>query len=300
MNIWRNISTVLNDPPPTLAFELSEAGIAFARLTKPLHMDFRPLPGGVISVSLLKDNILDSDQLLAAIRELAPQNGSRKRRDVTLILPDHSVRVSVLDFDSFPGDPKEQLSLVRFRVKKTLPYDVDQAALSYFPQPAREGGKKMDVVVAVAPLEIISRYEAPFRAAGMNPGLVTTSSLAAIDLVAGRALTVVAKLCGRVLSILVVENGGLRLVRTLELQQVSQEDIATDLIPTFVFIEDTMHRKPEKLLMCGFGSSLEDASRHFAEELGLETGPVRSNLWIPGEHNAGLLGYLQAAGRGGE
>jgi Tfp pilus assembly PilM family ATPase len=48
-------------------------------------------------------------------------------------------------------------------------------------QPAE--GKKFDVVVVVAPLEVISRYEAPFRAAGMNPGLVTTSSLAALNLV---------------------------------------------------------------------------------------------------------------------
>ncbi len=44
-------------------------------------------------------------------------------------------------------------------------------------------GKKFDVVVVVAPLEVISGYEAPFRAAGMNPGLVTTSSLAALNLV---------------------------------------------------------------------------------------------------------------------
>ena len=50
--------------------------------------------------------------------------------------------------------------------------------MSYCAQPAAD--KKLDVVVAVAPLEIVARYEAPFRAAGMNPGLVTTSCLAAL------------------------------------------------------------------------------------------------------------------------
>jgi len=35
----------------------------------------------------------------------------------------------------------------------------------------------------MAPLEVISPYEAPFRAAGLNPGLVTTSALGALNLV---------------------------------------------------------------------------------------------------------------------
>ena len=74
----------------------------------------------------------------------------------------------MLDFDEFPSDRKEQLSLVRFRVRKSIPFDVESAAVSYWPQPA--GGKKQDVVVVIAPLEIVSRYEAPFRAAGLAPG----------------------------------------------------------------------------------------------------------------------------------
>ena len=88
--------------------------------------------------------------------------------------------MAVLDFDNFPSDAKEQLALIRFRLRKSVPFDVESAAISYFVQPAE--GKKFDVVVVVAPLEVVSRYEAPFRAAGMNPGLVTTSSLAALNL----------------------------------------------------------------------------------------------------------------------
>ena len=49
-----------------------------------------------------------------------------------------------------------------------MPFDVESAAVSYCAQPAAD--KQVDVVVVMAPLEIVSRYEAPFRAAGMNPG----------------------------------------------------------------------------------------------------------------------------------
>ena len=52
--------------------------------------------------------------------------------------------------------------------------------MSYWAQSGEKG--KTDVVVVLAPLEIVSRYESPFRTAGMNPGLITTSCLAALEL----------------------------------------------------------------------------------------------------------------------
>ena len=134
-----------------------------------------------------------------------PANGNRKRRDVALILPDYSSRIAVLDFDDFPSNADEQLTLIRFRIKKSVPFDVESAAISYFVQPAA-GKKKFDVVVVVAPLEVVSRYEAPFRAAGMNPGLVTTSSLAALNLIEDGGITVVAKITGRVLTVMVLKD----------------------------------------------------------------------------------------------
>src|SRR5580693_3124665 len=167
MKLPTPIAAILREPPPGMAFELSEAGISVARLASRTELDFRPLRPGVLAITPLKDNVLLPDDLSAAVREIAPQNGNRKRRDVALILPDYSSRIAVLDFDSFPSDTKEQLSLIRFRIKKSVPFDVESAAISYFVQPAE--GRKFDVVVVVAPLEVISRYEAPFRAAGMNP-----------------------------------------------------------------------------------------------------------------------------------
>src|SRR5260370_858515 len=81
-----------------LAFELSEAGIAMARTGKTPELGFRALEPGVISVSPLRDNILEPEKLATIVRSLVPPNGSRKRRDAALILPDLCARVSVLDF----------------------------------------------------------------------------------------------------------------------------------------------------------------------------------------------------------
>src|SRR3954447_19875423 len=286
------LKALLQEPPPAMAFEISEAGIASARIGARAELEFYPLKAGTLSVSPLKENVLDPDEFTMAVRAVSNTQSSRKRKDVALILPDYCTRMAVIDFDSFPSDPKEQASLVRFRVKRSVPFDVDSAALSYVPQAA--SGKRVDVVVTMAPLEVVSRYEAPFRTAGMNPGLVTTSSLAALELAPEGGLSVFAKLTGRVLSLVVRQSAAVKLVRCLELPTPSLDDIAGVLLPTFVYIEDNLGGRAERMVLCGFGAQSDEAQRRFKEELGVEVAPLRSPLGTPGESNAGLLGYLRS------
>jgi type IV pilus assembly protein PilM len=292
MAILDSISSLWKDPPPAVAFELSEAGLASARVTAKTELGFHPLKPGTLSVSPLRDNIIVPDDLAMAVREVSAPQVKTKRRDAALIIPDYCTRIAVLDFDDFPSDFKEQLSLVRFRMKKSVPYDVESAAVSFWPQNA--GEKKFDVVVVVSPIEIVARYEAPFRNAGLNPGLVMPSCLAAMHLLEAGPLTITAKLTGHVLTVLVTEKGRLRLVRCLELASVTVDDVAADLFPTFVFVEDNMGAKAEKLLLCGFGPLAEEARRQFTADLRIDVDLVRSPLGVPGEHDAGLLGYLRS------
>ena len=289
------LKALLQENPPSMAFEITEAGIAAARIGARAELDFVPLRPGTLAVSPVKENVLDHDDFIIAVRSLAGTQAARKRKDVALILPDFSARISVLDFDTFPKDPKEQASLIRFRLKRSVPFDVESAALSYWAQPSEKG--KADVVVVIAPLEIVSRYESPFRAAGMNPGLITTSCLAALELAPEAGLSVVAKLTGHVLTIVVRDKAHLKLVRCLELQTMELDDIAAVLVPTFVYIEDNLGRQADKLLLCGFGAAAAEAEARFAEELNVAVEPLRSPLGTPGENNAGLLGYLRSIAR---
>ena len=290
-----SLKRILQDPPPAMAFEISEAGIAVARMGSRAELDFRPLKPGVLSVSPLKENVIEPDELSLAVRGLLGAQAMRKRRDVALILPDFCARIAVLDFDEFPSDPKEQLSLVRFRLKRSVPFDVESAAVGYWAQHVT--GKKCDVVVVMTPLEIVSRYEAPFRAAGMNPGFVTPSVLAALELAADGGLNVLAKLSGHVLTVVVRAGGIVKLVRCLEVPSSAWEDVAAVLMPTFVFAEDNLGARVDRLILCGFGPETDTALRRFQTELEVAAEPLRSPFGMPGENNAGLLGYVRSLAR---
>ncbi len=286
------LKSLLQDPPPAMAFEITEAGISAARIGSRAELQFAALPEGALTVSPLRENVNDEEAFAQTVRSLT---ASQKRQDVALILPDFSSRIAVLDFDGFPSEPKEQQSLIRFRLKRSLPFDAESAVLSYFAQPVLR--KRIDVVAVMSPQEIVARYEAPFRAAGLNPGLVTTSSLAALELAAESGLSVVAKITGRVITVLVREKSTLKLVRCLEIPSSSLDDVAAVLAPTLVYVEDNLGGRAERLILCGFGAQADEAQRRYETEFGIAVENMRSALAVPGENNAGLLGYLRSIAR---
>jgi type IV pilus assembly protein PilM len=289
-----SLGSLLKDPPPAWAFELSEAGVAAAPVGRTPKISFAPIEKDVISVSPVRDNVLRLEAVAAQVRAVAPVDGGRRRRRAALILPDYAVRVTVLDFDDFPADPKEQASLVRFRMKRSVPFDVDSAALSFHPQRDGGDGKHVDVAVAIAPREIVARYEAPFRMAGFHVGWVTTSTLAAVELVAPAGLKVLAKRAGRILSLAVLAGGTLKLIRSIELSEFSANEIAGHLHPTLAYVEDQLAAIPDEVLLCGFGEDSEAARSWLESELQIRVATLVTPQGEPGEYSAGLAGYLES------
>ena len=284
------IRRLLADPPPAYAFEISEGGVAWAAIADdgPPQVGFERFPSPVLEVSPLKDNILDAELFGETIEHIALASPA-KRRTAALILPDYCGRVMVLDFDTFPSKPEEREALVKFRMKKSVPYDIDTAAVSFAVQ--HQDGKRHEIVAAVVALEIIARYETVFHGQGFQTGLVTTSAIAALDLIRTPGVAVAARLSGRLLSVSVVENGRIKLVRCVELPDVTREEMEGVLIPTLAYIEDELKARPETLLVCGFGTHDDEVS--WLGEFGLRVEPLRSRLATPTQQNAGLLGYLE-------
>jgi type IV pilus assembly protein PilM len=289
-----SIARLLKDSPPVWAFELSESGVAAAEVGRTPKIMFAPIDKDVISVSPVRDNVLRLEALLAQVRAVAPGDGGRKRRRAALILPDYAVRVTVLDFDEFPSDVKEQVPLVRFRMKRSVPFDVDSAALSFHAQRDGGDGKRVDVVVAIAPHEIVARYEMPFRMAGFHVGWVTTSTLAAVDLVALAGVKVLAKRAGRILSLAVLAGGTLKLIRSIELNDFTAGEIAGHLHPTLAYVEDQLAAIPDVVLLCGFGADSEAARSWLESELQIRVATLVTPQGEPGEYSAGLSGYLES------
>jgi len=291
MSILSSLSKLAKDAPASYVFELSEAGLAYARPSgsRTAETGLAALEPGTLTVSPVADNIRHPEGLAEALDRIAPQlKDPQKRRTAALILPDYAVRVSVLDFDSFPLVPEEQTALVRFRLKKTLPYDIDAASVSHYVQPKTAKNGKTEVVAVTVAMEILARYEAVFRGANFHPGEITTSALASLQLHHDGATALIAKLAGLVLTVMLVQDGNLKLFRCVELENAREEEILNVLQPTIAYAEDELAAPSCKLVLCGFlAGALSPIER--------EKEVLRSRLGTPGPSNAGLLGYLEGA-----
>lgn len=290
----QKFANLLHDPAPDYVFEVSEAGIAWARPGISMTPAFQPLEPGVLAVSPLADNVVRADALAAAIRGITGAGSGRKRGRAVVILPDYCARVAVLHFEQFPSDPREQLPLVRFRMKKSVPFDVEAAALSFHAN--RSGKGPTEVVVVVAALEIVARYEAAFRASGLHAGHVTTASIAMSELSHAPGVSILARLNGRVLTVAVMNGTAVNLVRTVEMASPDTEEIMGVLFPTMAYIEDEMGTTAARIVMCGFDQP--GGAPEWASELQIPVEPMRSRFGAPTAYNAGLLGYLESISSG--
>lgn len=239
---------------PRLACEITPEGIIAARASEksPRLEVFtgRRLNEGVIAPGLTGPNVLNAEALRAALNgALGAVAG--KSRDVIIVLPDVAIRVVLLDFEALPTKPEEAGPVIRFRLKKSLPFDVEHAVLSY--DVTRSNGA-IRVVAAVSPRDIIEEYEKALLDAGYAPGVILPSSLAALGLIDGEKPTLVLKVDPMNITITAVEHKELRLVRTLDNPhgaKVSAAELAEAVLPSIVFFEDTFAAHIEKIYVGG-------------------------------------------------
>ena len=97
-----------------------------------------------------------------------PASGRERSRDVTVVVPDSAVRVLLVDFDQLPSKAAEALPVVRFRLKKLLPFDADDAMVSYQVMSSEKDSVKL---LAVAmPKAVLEEYEARGAGGGISAG----------------------------------------------------------------------------------------------------------------------------------
>jgi len=211
-------------------------------------------PGSVIP-DLVENNLRQREAVRAGI-ESALSSIALRSKDVIAIVPDAAVRVMLVEFDTLPSDQEEALGVVRFRLKKSLPFDVDKAKISYHAQKVND---EVRVVAAVAMASVLADYEAAFGDAGFNPGVVLPSTLAALGAAEAKKPTLVIKVDAHTTSIAILNQDQLQLFRTLENTRgvaITGDQLAEEVYPSVVFFQDTYHLNIEQIYVAGLPESV--------------------------------------------
>jgi type IV pilus assembly protein PilM len=209
---------------PRLAVEVRAEGVIAARAEDAAAIltavSKANLAEGALTPGLKVGNLGDNAAVVAAVRKAldgVAGTGRERSRDVTLVVPDAAVRVLFLDFDQLPSKATEALPVVRFRLKKLLPFEADEAMVSYQLMSNVKGGLIKMVAVAM-PKDVLAEYEGAVIAAGYLPGAVLPSTLAALaGLDETETPTLVVNAGPRGVTTAIVKAGALLLHRSVDM-----------------------------------------------------------------------------------
>src|SRR5262245_21745526 len=91
-----------------------------------------PLPAGALVPSLTAMNVSNRSAVLNAMRTVVDRLGTRSKR-VALVVPDLATRVSLVRFDTVPSGRDDLEQLIRWQLKKSAPFPVEDACVSWVP-----------------------------------------------------------------------------------------------------------------------------------------------------------------------
>jgi type IV pilus assembly protein PilM len=239
--------------PPT-AVEVAPEGVLAAAVPAagPPVFAYAALRPGALVPGIEEPNLRSPDAVAAAIRVALDQVGSRSRA-VTLVLPDTVVRVFVLDFDTLPAKQAEAIPVLRFRLRKTVPFDVERAGLNY--QILSRTETEVRVLAAVVPGPVLAEYEDAVRAAGYEAGAVLPATLAALETMDTMEAAMAAQLNGHTLTTTITAGEDLLLYRTLDLPENAAQRVAEiqrGIAVAAAYFEDRLHARPQKLYYAGY------------------------------------------------
>jgi len=278
-------------PHPRLACEISAAGVALARLGKHRALEahaFEPLAPGAVVASPVDLNLSDPAAVGAALEKALTRIGAQGS-EFALIVPDEVVRVFLLQFESLPRRAAEAVPLLRFRLRKSVPFDTEDSAVSYSVQPVGPPSApagSIHVLAAIARQKIIRQYEELLEARQKRVAVVLSSTLAALPLVDDARPALLARLCGSTLTTVIVHAGSMAVYRCTALhgdpESITPQGFLDEVYPAVAYFQDTWSTGISEVRLAGLGARADDVRALLETELECRVASVVASSALEG------------------
>ncbi len=186
------------------------------------------------------------------------------------------MRVFILPFETLPRSAEDALPLLRWRLKKSVPFDVEETVVSWMRQEGRAGN--LEVLTAVARQRILREYEESVEAMGASVGVVLSSSLASLPLLEERGATLLVRMSGKTLTTVIVRGGNLCVYRSTDMPAeaaiLDPQAMLDEIFPALAYFQDTWGGSVDRARLAGLGAREGVFRRAVAEELKVTVGPL--------------------------
>lgn len=217
------------------------------------------LPENSVLGSLVDTNILNVDGTRSKVRDALMQAGF-KGSEIAVVVPDDATRIAFVTAENMPKDLKERQTFLRWKLKKTVPFDVDAAQIAF-----RMLGQH-DVLVVLSPRPIVEEYENLFDSLDIHAGFVVPSTLAALNLFIPPAEdTLFLKIAPDCITTTVFQRRRIQFYR-----RVTDVSLYDAVYPTLMYYQDKLGGSAIRhVTVCGYDSDLHYSMAEIQEKLGL-------------------------------
>jgi type IV pilus assembly protein PilM len=175
-------------PPVAVAVTRRELRMAtFRRASaglQPLAWATVPLPEGIFGTAALGGPVGEAAALEAAAKTLVDRIGGRHPH-ASLVLPDAWVRGMTVELGELPEDAATRLEVLRFRLRKMVPFRIEELRLAAAPIERLTGQEEpLRVLALLASEGVCAALERAFAAAGVRVGQIVGATLARLDALA--------------------------------------------------------------------------------------------------------------------
>ncbi len=278
------LASWLASPPLDAAIEIAPEAVSIAVLggrgqnAVVQGYAVEPMPTNALVPSLTGVNMPDRDMGVRALRAACDSVGVRPRR-VALVVPDLVGKVSLVRFEQIPPKRDDLDQLIRWQMKKSTPFPIEDACVTYSPGSSATAGNEFLVVAARR--EIIREYESVCEEVGIEAGLVDLATLGVVNLFlsSGPAPTgdwLVVHMRPEYTSIVILRGEDLIFFRN---RAEGDEEALQDVVhQTAMYYQDRLGgRGFSRILLGGLGKTagaVDMARRNLEEHMGSAVEPI--------------------------
>jgi type IV pilus assembly protein PilM len=208
------------------------------------------------------------------------------------VIPDNAARVSLLPFEQLPAKAQDVDQLIRWKLKKSTPFPIEEAQVSWFIAHRTNAGPV--IAATVARRDVVNQYEAVATGAGLHAGIVDLASFNVMNAVIGAGAApasdwLLVTMAPEATTLAIGRGDNLMFYR--HRPAVEDEGLGALVHQTAMFHEDRLGgTRFSRVWLCGagVGPSADQARREIRESLGVavEVVDVRAASEIGSRINA--------------
>lgn len=167
----------LTPAPPSVAIEIAAHRVTVVEVAAAGGVTAyagEGLMDGAVAPALAGVNIATPDLVRDAVRRALDRAGLTATRRAALVVPDSVARVSLLAFDQLPARAQDLEQLVRWQLRKSAPFPVEDAVVTHFPAGTDNG--RPSVAAVMVRRDVLTQYEAVTASLGIHAGIVDLAS----------------------------------------------------------------------------------------------------------------------------